>query len=78
MDGLIRKIIIGKNPKDAMAYYIGMNAGPNKVNAIVFDDAAFHKYQIKRYLIYLDTEDGIVLWKSVEDMPVIIEFDLNF
>ena len=26
-EGLIRKIIIGRDPKDAMAYYVGMRAG---------------------------------------------------
>ena len=35
MEGLIRKIIIGRDPKDAMAYYVGMNAGRGKVSAIV-------------------------------------------
>ena len=27
MEGLIRKIIIGTDPKDGMAYYVGMRAG---------------------------------------------------
>ena len=27
MEGLIRKIIIGRDPKDGMAYYVGMKAG---------------------------------------------------
>lgn len=78
MDGLIRKIIIGQNPKDAMAYYIGMKAGMGKVSTIVFDEEAFHRFDVKRYLIYLQTDEGQVLWKSIENMPVIIELDLNF
>ena len=32
MDGLIRKIIIGRDPKDAMAYYVGMRAGGGGFN----------------------------------------------
>ena len=43
MDGLIRKIIIGKDPKDAMAYYIGMRAGGGKVSTIVMDGEQLHK-----------------------------------
>jgi hypothetical protein len=79
MQELIRKIIIGKNPKDAMAYYIGMKAGDKKVSAIVLDESILHRFNIKRYLIYLQSEDGSqVLWKSVDDMPCIIEFDCNF
>lgn len=79
MQGLIRKIIIGKNPKDAMAYYIGMKAGDKEVSAIILDESILHRYNIKRYLIYLQSEDGSqALWKSVDDMPCIIEFDCNF
>ena len=78
MDGLIRKIIIGKNPKAAMAYYIGMKAGSGKVSAIVLDEEHLYRYSKKRYLVYLQSEDGQVLWKSVDDMPCIIEYDCNF
>ena len=38
MEGLIRKIIIGRDPKDAMAYYIGMRAGSGQVSAIILDE----------------------------------------
>ena len=34
---VIRKIVIGPNPKDAMAYYVGMRAGGAKVIAIKED-----------------------------------------
>ena len=32
MEGLIRKIVVGRDPKDAMAYYVGMRAGTGKVS----------------------------------------------
>jgi hypothetical protein len=43
MNGIIRKIIVGIDPKNAMAYYVGMPARKNdpnsgKVCAIVFDE----------------------------------------
>ena len=38
MDGVIRKIVIGRDPKDAMAYFVGMRAGSGQVSAIVLDD----------------------------------------
>lgn len=79
MEGLIRKIIIGRDPKDAMAYYVGMNAGRGEVSAIVMDDKHLHVHGKKRYLVYLQEEDGSqVLWKVVDDMPCLLEFDLNF
>jgi hypothetical protein len=51
---LIRKIIIGQNPKDAMA-------------------------GIRRYLVYIYNEnEGTMLWKTIDDMPVLIEHDCEF
>jgi|TARA_B100000287_G_scaffold423048_1_gene465806 hypothetical protein len=78
MNGVIRKIIIGRDPKDAMAYYVGMRAGSGEVSAIVLDDKHLHRYGKKRYLVYIQNQDGQMLWKSVDNMPCILEFDLNF
>lgn len=78
MDGIIRKIIIGRDPKDAMAYYVGMRAGNGEVSAIVLDDRHLHNHGKTRYLVYVQREDGQILWKAVDDMPCIIEFDCNF
>ena len=79
MEGVIRKIIIGRDPKNAMAYYVGMRAGSSKVSAIVNDEAFLYRHGKNRYLVYLEEEDkSNVLWKSVDDMPCIIEYDLNF
>ena len=49
---LIRKIVIGQNPKDAMAYYIGMRVGQMKVDSNVLDEKHLVKYSIKRYSIF--------------------------
>lgn len=35
---LIRKIIVGQNPKDAMAYFVGMNVGNGRVSTIILDE----------------------------------------
>jgi len=78
MDGLIRKIVIGPNPKEGMAYYIGMRAGKGQVSAIILDDDLLYRKSIKRYLVYTETDGSSMLWKSIEDMPCLIEFDLNF
>ena len=80
MEGVIRKIIIGRDPKDAMAYYIGMRAGNNRVSAILQDEAYLHRYGKNRYLIYIQDGDdnSQALWKVVDNLPCILEFDLNF
>lgn len=79
MEGVIRKIIIGRDPKDAMAYYIGMRAGKNTVSTIVQDERHLYKYGASRYLVYVEDEDGIqTLWKAIDKIPCILEFDLNF
>tara|TARA_R110002020_G_scaffold95258_1_gene228627 strand:+ start:256 stop:495 length:240 start_codon:yes stop_codon:yes gene_type:complete len=79
MEGVIRKIIIGRDPKDAMAYYIGMRVGPSKVSTIVQDEGYLHRYGKNRYLVYLQDEESIqTLWKAVDDIPCMLEFDLDF
>jgi hypothetical protein len=75
---MIRKIIVGPNPKDAMAYVVGMKAGSGEVDSIVRDDAALYKYGRTIFRIYIRNEDGVMEWKSIENMPVMLEYDLNF
>lgn len=78
--GVIRKIVIGKDPKNAMAYYVGMNAGgsSSKVSAIVFDERYFHASGNNRFLIYVKNSEGNSIWKVIDSMPTILEMDLNF
>jgi hypothetical protein len=76
--GLIRKIVVGKDPKNGMAYYLGMRAGSGEVSAIVEDDRYLHKFAKQRYLIYVHNDEGQMLWKAIDEMPCVIEFDLNF
>jgi hypothetical protein len=78
MEGLIRKIIVGKEPKDGMAYYLGMRAGRGEVTAILEDEHHLHKFAKKRYLIYIENDEGTLLWKSIDEMPCMLEYDLNF
>lgn len=81
MEGLIRKITVGRDPKNAMVYFVGMKAGrgDSHVTAIVFDLEWLHVHGKERYYVYLQQEDmSQVVWKTVADMPCIIEYDLNF
>ena len=78
MENLIRKIVIGPNPKAAMAYYVGMKAGAGKGVLIEEDDRAMFKHNIRRYNIYTQATESAYLWKTVENTPVIVEYDCNF
>ena len=78
MANIIRKIVVGPNPKDAMAYYVGMRAGQGNVSAIMEDERSLYKYSVRRYEIYIEDDDSSVLWKTVENQPVLIEYDCNF
>lgn len=76
---IIRKIVVGQNPKDGMAYFLGMRAGGGTVTAITVDDRALSLYGTNRYLIYIHIEEeGTMLWKSIDNMPCIVEFDCRF
>lgn len=72
---MIRKIIIGLNPKDAMAYYIGMNAGDGKIVAIERNQDELGEFFV---LIFIQTDQGTSVWKEIVDMPMIIEYDCKF
>lgn len=80
MNGLIRKIVIGKDPKDAMAYYVGMRVGRDggEVSTIVLDERHEVKHGKTRYLVYISQDDNQMLWKAVDEMPCIVEYDLSF
>jgi len=75
---IIRKIIIGTDPKDGMAYFLGMRAGGGEVAAIVMDAEHLARYQMKRYLVYIENDEGTMLWKSIDNMPCIVEYDCRF
>jgi len=61
-----------------MAYYVGMKAGSGEICAIIMDEKYLHLYGKTRYLVYLQRDLDQVLWKAVDDMPCLIEFDCNF
>lgn len=78
MDGLIRKIVVGPNPKDAMAYYVGMRAGDAKVSFIEEDEASLVRYGVRRYRVFIEDSENTYLWKSIENQPVMVEYDCKF
>jgi len=77
--GVIRKIVIGLNPKDeGLAFSVGQRFGDKTITDIVEDLNQFHLFGCARFLIYakISGESVTVLWKAFERVPVTLEYDL--
>lgn len=76
----IRKISVGKDYPDGVIHYqvgktVKLNDKPYIVTDILIDK---RDSGIFGYNIYIANEEGKVLWKTVRDVPVIIEYNINF
>lgn len=76
--GLIRKIVVGPDPKNGMSYYVGMNVVNGSIDSIILDEESLFKFSIRRYMIYVETEEGIEPWKAIESAPCVVEYNLKF
>lgn len=75
---LIRKIIVGPNPLNAMAYYVGQNVGTAKIEAIVLDLQYLERFGKEKFRVYIKDEKGIMCWKTIMNDNVLYENDCNF
>ena len=78
----IRKISIGKGyPNEAMHYQVGktvrLQGIPYEVSQITPSTQPLYKDSVA-FDIFISNEDGMVYWKTVADMPIIIENNVNF
>ena len=78
----IRKLSVGKNfPDGAIHYQVGktvnLQGTPYGVSRIEINKDLKAEGKTA-YDIFLTNEEGTVLWKTVVDMPVIIENNINF
>jgi len=68
---MIRKISIGVDYKDAMHYTVGQFMRGQTIHAIKQIDS-------KHYEIYITDKDNVTfLWKSIVNMPVVVEQDID-
>jgi len=70
----IRKISVGANCKEAMHYIVGQSVigGEYELHLIKFYD------DIDSYRIWISKGEEVVLWKEFKDMPISIEYNINF
>jgi uncharacterized transporter YbjL len=82
MNADIRKISVGKDyPEKSIHYqvgkYISLKGNPYEVHKI--EKALEEEYENKTaYHIFLKNEEGIVYWKTVSDVPVVVENNIDF
>lgn len=75
---LIRKITVGRDPKDAMVFMVGRQYGGGMTCNGIFQDRDDHNGDVT-YNVYVETDmETSVLWKSITGMPVMIEYDCDF
>ena len=78
--GIIRKITIG-DLKEGITYKVGqaMLGGQITIKSIIQDPDYLNKTGVNRYDILVSQQNAGVarLWKTFENMPVSIEYDIN-
>ena len=77
--GIIRKIILGQNTLNGLAFTGGQRAGREEegksISCIVEDSDHYYNFGKVRYFIYYKDKAGEEkLWKSFVDIPVTIEY----
>lgn len=78
----IRKISVGRNyPDGAIHYQVGktmnLQGVPYEISEIT--KATEKEFQnVVAYHIFIRNEHGTVYWKTVSDLPVMVENDINF
>jgi len=76
---IIRKIVVGADPKNGLAYKVGNSVGPYTIVNIELDERSLSLYGLERYMVYVqDQAQGIILWKCISGCPVMLEFDIEF
>lgn len=81
MKSIIRKISFGSGyPNDAMHYQVGgrvsLAGHPYEISRIVKVNP--NDKHDKSYDVYIKDDRGSVWWKRIENMPVVIENNVNF
>lgn len=82
MKSQIRKISVGKDYPDGVLHYqVGKNinlvGNSYQITDILINQDLLEKSTVG-YDIYIANDDGKVLWKTIIDVPVVIEYNINF
>lgn len=82
MVSIIRKLSVGRNyPDGAIHYQVGktMNLQGVPYEIAEINQATEEQYKgAPAFHIFIKNDQGTVYWKTVSDLPVMIENDINF
>ncbi len=78
----IRKISVGNGHPDQMMHYqIGkeynLQGRKYHLSNILLEPELFSEGKLA-YNLYLRNDDGTVCWKTLVDVPMVIEYNINF
>lgn len=82
MKGQIRKISVGKDYPDGVLHYqvgkiINLVHNPYETKEILIDQDLLSIGKTA-YNIYIANDKGKVLWKTIIDVPTVVEYNINF
>jgi hypothetical protein len=82
MNGEIRKISVGKDYPDGVLHYqvgkiINLVGNPYKITDILLDSNFLEEGKVV-YNIYIADHKGKVMWKTIYEVPTVIEYNINF
>lgn len=82
MNAQIRKISVGNGHPDQMMHYQVDKTYNLSGNSYILSDIKLDNELIQygklAYNIYLANEFGKILWKTIIDVPVVVEYNINF
>lgn len=70
---LIRKITVGPDPKNGLAYVVGK---PSYTGGGIVTDIV-ESVENKIYLVYISSDEAKVLWKKYVDVKITIDYDIE-
>lgn len=72
---VIRKLTIGAEMQ--VFYQVGQAPVKAMPSLVIVKITAEKEYQIKRYLIHAQFGSSTIIWKEVENLPVMVEYELT-
>ncbi len=83
MNSDIRKISVGVNyPDGAIHYQVGKTVNLQRIPYEICEISINRKLKEEEgkttYDIFIKNDDGTVLWKNVDGLPVMVENNVNF
>lgn len=74
----IRKISVGSSFPDCPHYKVGSPINKGRKDVIVHSIIPIEENGIKTYKIFVRNNGGVVFWKDIINMPVVVENNIDF